>query len=693
MEKTILLALALILHISCPAQKTGLPECIRASETDGINIDSRMGLSENKTRSLLIDKDDRVVVATSASIDIFDGLKFKSIPIIPEQGEKLLTHTNNRRLSEDRDLGILWLKTGILSSQQHSRLHALDPSTGKAVTKDALKIIGGPSTPWVDFFIDETGRYWVADSKKDLYERMDGKWRIAMTLNTLCKEEPYALSSSPDGKYIFILYAQGKVYCLEHPSMKARAIYKGPDHHALRGRTRWKDGKIYMAFSDDMSKKSEIIMCDPEKATFTLLKRLDYAINDFIFDKDGRLVTAASGGMPETLALAVDGSGGIWTGTRDNGLIYSNPQRHSSARVTTQPYEGDIRKTFVSERAKEYASIHAPDLTNCSTEDPTSGNTYLGTRKGILVIDSNGKLQTRIDRSSGLDSDNVVAIAATDTCIWFTTASSIGRLDKKRDFRFTLTSYGRLEGIELDGMEFNPRQLSIDSAGIITAGFPGGSCRFDPARIPTGGIATYEISPCKGAMPADSSKAIIWICAAAVLIISGAIVVYRKADEAPSEAHHSIGGQNDTTEPYIPADIDISALTCATPDPDEEFREKLLKAVDANIYDEQFNVQRLSDLMAMDRSSLYRRVQSLIGKKPSELIKERRLEISKALLLKSDLKIIDISIQCGYSSTRYYSSVFKKEYGMTPSEFRNAAKSADDDGNDQDISTESRDSE
>ncbi|OCA81698.1 hypothetical protein A8F94_21495 [Bacillus sp. FJAT-27225] len=54
----------------------------------------------------------------------------------------------------------------------------------------------------------------------------------------------------------------------------------------------------------------------------------------------------------------------------------------------------------------------------------------------------------------------------------------------------------------------------------------------------------------------------------------------------------------------------------------------------------------------------------------SEYITQRRIEKSKELLIKTNLKIIDISQLVGYAHSKNFATVFKKVVGTTPQRFR-----------------------
>ena len=58
------------------------------------------------------------------------------------------------------------------------------------------------------------------------------------------------------------------------------------------------------------------------------------------------------------------------------------------------------------------------------------------------------------------------------------------------------------------------------------------------------------------------------------------------------------------------------------------------------------------------------------GEKVAEYIIRKRMEKAAKLLLKTDMKILDVAYSCGYSNQRYFASSFKKYYECTPTDFK-----------------------
>jgi two-component system, response regulator YesN len=75
---------------------------------------------------------------------------------------------------------------------------------------------------------------------------------------------------------------------------------------------------------------------------------------------------------------------------------------------------------------------------------------------------------------------------------------------------------------------------------------------------------------------------------------------------------------------------------------------------------------------AFDINSFYlgQQFKKELGESFTNYINKIRIEKAKELLLSSTLKTVDIAKKVGYSNTNYFSTIFKKTTGFTPSEFK-----------------------
>lgn len=112
---------------------------------------------------------------------------------------------------------------------------------------------------------------------------------------------------------------------------------------------------------------------------------------------------------------------------------------------------------------------------------------------------------------------------------------------------------------------------------------------------------------------------------------------------------------------------EVSVLT--TNARDKEFMEKMVKIISERIMDPQLSVEELSRNMAMSRSSLHKKLKSLSGYVPNELIKLVRLKQAAKLLQLNEHSIADIAYMTGFSSHSYFSKCFQLQFRLTPKEF------------------------
>ncbi|NDV57424.1 two-component regulator propeller domain-containing protein [Bacteroides sp. 519] len=102
---------------------------------------------------------------------------------------------------------------------------------------------------------------------------------------------------------------------------------------------------------------------------------------------------------------------------------------------------------------------------------------------------------------------------------------------------------------------------------------------------------------------------------------------------------------------------------------DKEFMEKVISVIYENIVDENFNVERMADILCMSRSNLLRKIKLLFNLSPVDFIRLIRLKKAAELIQEGKYRIVDICEMVGINSPSYFSKLFLKQFGMTPKEF------------------------
>ena len=75
--------------------------------------------------------------------------------------------------------------------------------------------------------------------------------------------------------------------------------------------------------------------------------------------------------------------------------------------------------------------------------------------------------------------------------------------------------------------------------------------------------------------------------------------------------------------------------------------------------------------MQLSKVQLYRKVKAMTGKTPVELLKEMRLQRAYTLLMQTDKTVAEVSAEVGFALPGYFSSCFRKQFGVLPTDFRN----------------------
>ena len=87
-------------------------------------------------------------------------------------------------------------------------------------------------------------------------------------------------------------------------------------------------------------------------------------------------------------------------------------------------------------------------------------------------------------------------------------------------------------------------------------------------------------------------------------------------------------------------------------------------------YEEELTIEQLSTIAHLSRFYYQRLFYRLTGYTVSEYLRSVRLKMAAGLLKADSGKIMDIAMQCGFSSHSTLTRAFRQCYGMSPAEYR-----------------------
>lgn len=120
---------------------------------------------------------------------------------------------------------------------------------------------------------------------------------------------------------------------------------------------------------------------------------------------------------------------------------------------------------------------------------------------------------------------------------------------------------------------------------------------------------------------------------------------------------------------------DISEIT--TNREDNKFMNDVINIIEKNLDKTEFDVNTIATDMMMSRSKLYSKIKSLTGKSIVEFVLNYRLRKAAKFLTEKNITIQEAMFAVGIESRSYFTSSFKKEFGMTPSKFASKQNSSE----------------
>ncbi|MFA6812580.1 MAG: helix-turn-helix domain-containing protein, partial [Bacteroidaceae bacterium] len=163
---------------------------------------------------------------------------------------------------------------------------------------------------------------------------------------------------------------------------------------------------------------------------------------------------------------------------------------------------------------------------------------------------------------------------------------------------------------------------------------------------------------------------LIYIVLAAGILI-GAVYVFirhqnRKNEELYSDSKELLKMRNYLTNIPV-SDIEYEQL-------DDLFMKKIIQVVEDNLSESDFNVAMLAEKVNMSRSTLTRKLKDITGRTPLDFIRQVKMKHARQMLEDRNKTIYEVALMIGYFDRKYFTSCFKQEFGMTPSEYQKHLK-------------------
>jgi AraC-like DNA-binding protein len=167
-----------------------------------------------------------------------------------------------------------------------------------------------------------------------------------------------------------------------------------------------------------------------------------------------------------------------------------------------------------------------------------------------------------------------------------------------------------------------------------------------------------------------------------VILLAAALLVlqryrYRKNHEILNLEIDFLTKQNDVVAQVTSVNLSNGEGSIETQE--QKLLKKAIAIVDAHISDPQLGVEKLAEELNMGRTSLHRKIKSITGFPPSELIRTIRLRKAARLIANRADTAAQIALMVGFEDYSHFSKAFKKHFGVSPSGYAATAAAQNQD--------------
>ena len=93
------------------------------------------------------------------------------------------------------------------------------------------------------------------------------------------------------------------------------------------------------------------------------------------------------------------------------------------------------------------------------------------------------------------------------------------------------------------------------------------------------------------------------------------------------------------------------------------------EVIDANLANEDFNMDYLADKLAMSHSALYKKVKTITGMSLIEFVNEYKVYKAVQMFKRGASNIENVANQCGFNDIKTFREAFKRKMKVTPKQY------------------------
>lgn len=109
---------------------------------------------------------------------------------------------------------------------------------------------------------------------------------------------------------------------------------------------------------------------------------------------------------------------------------------------------------------------------------------------------------------------------------------------------------------------------------------------------------------------------------------------------------------------------------------DEQFMKEVMNYMEEQMGNDELTVEDFAEKLCLSRTIFYRKLRSIVGLAPIDFIRDMRIKRAGQLIESGEFNFSQIAYMVGFNDPKYFSKCFKKQMGMSPTEYKEQAKVA-----------------
>ena len=352
-------------------------------------IDCSDGLSGNRVRNIIQLRDGRIAINANEIVSIYDGTSFQYFHYNKSNIIPLNDYGGHHRIYVNEDYIYIkdWYKLMAININEERFEQHLDDLFKSYGVKGAL----------VNFFVDESGNYWMlTDDDVLLYRDYAGGKTVEFLKDVSMNgdERDKLLDIAVVNQQVFLFYNSSLMVCYDLET--SRELYReyALDEKQDKAATLLVVPRGKYLYYLMNGRKTEALRFDIELHKWEVILETEYRLNVLSVGKEHDIWITCQAGLwvcdeklqnkqfiptlefvdgkeikTEVSTVFNDNQGGTWIGTLDRGICYYHPNRFKFKNV------GKVFFPNIDQNGEVSVS--------CFVED-TSGEILIGTRQGLL---------------------------------------------------------------------------------------------------------------------------------------------------------------------------------------------------------------------------------------------------------------------------------------------------------------------